>query len=361
MHAAAVIRSLRAGCDGTEIFGITGPSMKHEGCETLIDMKQLNVMGVSDVLKALPRIRRARNDILEWAGYNKPEIAILVDFPGFHINVGTRLRKLGIPVLHYIAPKLWAWGAWRAGRLKRSQDKLACILPFEPEWFEKRRIEARYVGNPSAATCAAGWNRAEFRQRLGLTPETPVLAILPGSRPSELAHHMPLLAESWRKLQRQYPGMRCIVPVAPGVDETLLDPLLREGAIPIRRMEKGFALRADAAIAVSGTATLELALWDVPTVLVYRTSLLTLFMAKKLVRVPFLGLANILLHASVMPELIQDEATVENIVRSVQPLLLQGGGEAMRQRAMFASLRAMLGDDDPGDTVAAMAMRMMAS
>ncbi len=334
--------------------------MKHAGCETLVDMEQLNVMGVSDVLRALPRIRRARNSMLEWANHNKPDIAILVDFPGFHINLGARLRKLGIPVLQYIAPKLWAWGSWRVGRLKQSQDKLACILPFEPEWFGGRRIEARYVGNPSATTCATGWSGAEFRQRLGFASDTPVLAVLPGSRPSELAHHMPLLAESWKVLQRQYPNTRCVVPIAPGVDKALLEPLTREGAIPVRRMEKDFALRTDAAIAVSGTATLELALWDVPAVLVYRASPLTVFMAKKLVQVPFVGLANILLHASVMPELIQNEATVENIVRSVRPLL-QGGEEAMRQRTMFASLRTMLGNDDAANAVAAMAMRMVTS
>jgi len=332
--------------------------MKHAGCETLIDMEQLNVMGVSDVLKALPRIRRARNDILKWAGHHKPDIAILVDFPGFHINLGARLRKLGIPVLQYIAPKLWAWGSWRVWRLKQSQNKLACILPFEPEWFGGRDIEAHYVGNPSANTCATGWDRAEFRRRLGFAPDAPVLAILPGSRPSELVHHMPLLTESWKALRCRHPNVRCVVPVAPGVDKTLLEPLVQEGAVPLERMERGFALRADAAIAVSGTATLELALWDVPTVLVYRTSPLTVFMAKKLVRVPFVGLANILLRAPAMPELIQDEATIENIVRSVLPLL-QGGEASMRQRTMFASLRTMLGDDDAADAVANMAVRMV--
>ncbi|MDQ6960496.1 MAG: lipid-A-disaccharide synthase [Mariprofundaceae bacterium] len=357
MHAAAVIESLNSRYGHAEIFGITGPSMKRAGCETLIDMEQLNVMGVSDVLRALPRIRRIRNDILEWAGHNRPDIAILVDFPGFHINLGARLRKLGIPVLQYIAPKLWAWGSWRVGRLKHSQDKLACILPFEPKWFGARGIAACYAGNPSVAACAKGWSGAELRQRLGFARDKPLLAILPGSRPSELAHHVPLLTESWKMIQRQYPDACCVVPVAPGVDKALLESLIKEGAVPVNRMEDCFALRADAAIAVSGTATLELALWDVPTVLVYRTSPLTVFMAKKVVRVPFIGLANILLNASVMPELIQEEATAGNIVRTVLPLL-QFGEEAALQRTMFAALRTMLGGDDPAAAVAAMSVQM---
>jgi len=357
MHAAAVIKSLAAGHNPPEIFGITGPAMKKAGCKTLIDMEQLNVMGVSDVLKSLPRIRRVRNGILEWAASHRPDVAILVDFPGFHMNLGKKLRKLGIPVLHYIAPKLWAWGAWRVKHLKQSQDELACILPFEPEWFANRGIAAHYAGNPSAVACGQGWNREEFRQRLGFSDDIPVLAILPGSRPSELAHHVPLLAESWKIMQQQCPNARCVVPLAPGVDKTLLKPLVKAGALPIDRMAAGFALRADAAIAVSGTATLELALWDVPTVLVYRTSRLTVFMARKVVKVPYIGLANILLNASAMPELIQEDATAENIVHTALPLL-QGGKEAMQQREKFVLLRGLLGKKDPAETIAMMALHM---
>jgi len=357
MHAAAVIKSLNAGHKPPDMYGITGPAMKNAGCETLVDMEQLNVMGVSDVLKSLPRIRRVRNEILRWVVSNRPDAAILVDFPGFHINLGTRLRKLGIPVLHYIAPKLWAWGAWRVKRLKQSQDKLACILPFEPEWFAKHGVAAHYAGNPSATACAQGWNRAEFRQRLGLPKNVPVLAVLPGSRPSELAHHVPLLVESWKIIQQQCPDVRCVVPLAPGVDETLLEPLMKEGATPVDRMEAGFALRSDAAIAVSGTATLELALWDVPTVLVYRSSRLTMFMAKKVVRIPYVGLANILLNEAIMPELIQEDATVEHIVQAALPLL-HGKKEAMRQQEKFATLRTLLGDKNPAETIAAMVMQM---
>jgi len=357
MHAAAIIKSLNAGHNPPDIYGITGPAMKNAGCETLIDMEQLNVMGVSDVLKALPRIRRARNEILKWASSNKPDVTILVDFSGFHMSLGKKLRKLGIPVLHYIAPKLWAWGAWRVKRLKRSQDKLACILPFEPEWFGKHGVDAHYVGNPSAAACVQGWDRAEFRQRLGFPEDTPVLAMLPGSRPSELAHHVSLLVESWKIIQQQCPDARCVVPQAPGVDKTLLEPLMKEGIVPISRMEAGFALRADAAIAVSGTATLELALWDVPTVLVYRTSMLTMFIAKKVVQAPYAGLANILLNAPVMPELIQDDATVENIVRAALPLL-HGKKDAIRQQEKFASLRSLLGDKNPAETITAMVLQM---
>jgi len=356
IHAAAVIQALRDGGGHAEIYGIAGPAMRQTGCQALSDMEQLNVMGVSDVLRSLPRIIRVRGRILDWAAEYRPDVAILVDFPGFHMNLGARLRRLGIPVLQYIAPKLWAWGAWRVKRLRQSGDELACILPFEPEWFGRRGIEARYVGNPSAIACARGWSAAEFRRKLHLDHDRRVLALLPGSRPSELAHHVPLFEKLWRLVRQQRPDVSCVIPVAPGVDRSLLAVLAADGAKLVDRMQTDFSLRADAAVAVSGTATLELALWDVPTVLVYRASALTVLMARKVVRLRHIGLANILLgHETVMPELIQKNASPERIVAELLPLL-ENGEASRRQRLKFAALRALLGEKNPADEVASMVL-----
>lgn len=356
MHAAAVIRALKETTDITEVYGIAGPAMREAGCHTLIDMNALNVMGISDVLRALPRIYRIRNRILSEIEAHRPDIAILVDFPGFHINLGTKIRRLDIPVIHYIAPKLWAWGAWRARRLKRSQDRLACILPFEPEWFAARGITARYVGNPSAISCDTGIRREAFKESLGLAKDAPLLAILPGSRPGELDRHIPLLLDAWKEIRRRMPGVCCVVPVAPGVSRERFASFTEAGALLVDRMQEGYALRTDAAIAVSGTATLELALWDVPTVLIYRASPLTVYLARKVVNLKCIGLANIILGDSpVMPELIQQDATVENIVERTIPLLA-GGPEATAQHEAFWQLRDRLGTMNPAREVAVMAV-----
>ena len=359
LHAARVVQALKSRRPLLRVVGITGPAMRAAGCETLVDLRELNVMGVVDVLKSLPRIRGVRAKVLEFAAAQRPDAAILVDFPGFHLNIGRKLRRSGVPVLQYIAPKLWAWGAWRSGKLRGAQDALASILPFEPAWFATHGIRAEYVGNPSAAACREGWDADTFFSRAGLKTKAKTLAILPGSRPSEIAHHVGLLADCWRKLREYDAGIQAVAPLAPGLDEEALSPLRELGVRLIPRMQEGFRLHADVAMAVSGTATLELALWDIPTVLVYQTAPLTVFLARRVVKASYIGLANILLDEAAMPELIQEQANAERMVAEVRRLL-DDASEAERQKQHFARLRRMLGDADPALAVAERALALAA-
>ncbi len=358
LHAAEVVRALLRQPGKTSIHGIAGPNMQKAGCHTLVPMSELEVMGVSDVLRVLPRIYRVQSTVLSWARKNRPDVAILVDYPGFHMRLGRKLRSMGIPVLHYIAPKLWAWGAWRARYLKQSQDRLACIFPFETDWFASHGISARYVGNPTAIHSRQGWTRQQLCQRSSLDPEKTILALMPGSRPGELRDHLPLLAEVLVRARQVFPGCQYVVSQAPGIGKEAYLPLTGQGAVLIDRMAEGFAFRVDAAVAVSGTATLETALWDVPTVLVYRSSWLTVSLARKLVRLRCAGLANILLgDQPVMPELIQEACTVDAIMRELLPLL--GRDEAAaHQRQAFVALHEILGNKDPGVAVAHMAKEL---
>ncbi|PIW47130.1 MAG: lipid-A-disaccharide synthase [Zetaproteobacteria bacterium CG12_big_fil_rev_8_21_14_0_65_54_13] len=343
MHAATVVAELRSRFPDASIHGIAGLRMQAAGCTVLHDMAELNVMGLGEVLAALSRIRRVEASVLGWCEQQQPDVAVLVDFSSFHMRLGRKLRALGIPVIHFVAPKLWAWGSWRVRKLRQSQDALACILPFEPEWFAARGIAARFVGNPSAEACANGWSAAALKQRLGLTEGQTLLALLPGSRPQELRTHVPLLAEVLQRMREHCPDIACVVPVAPGVAMAALEPLWQAGAMPIRREEEGYALRADLAVAVSGTATLELALWDVPTLLVYKTSPLFAFLARRLVQLQCAGLANIILDDKpVMPELIQQACTVDQIMLHLLPLL-DDGKSAAAQRTAFKQLRQRLG------------------
>ncbi len=357
-HAAAVVAVLRERYPDCHVAGIAGEGMQEAGCEMLRDISELNVMGVGDVLAALPRIRHIEHSVLGWCREQRPALAILVDFSSFHMRLGRKLRAMGIPVLHYIAPKLWAWGGWRVRRLRGSQDALACILPFEPQWFGRRGIPARYVGNPSAFACRHGWSASELKQRLGVHEDQILLAMLPGSRQQEIRMHVPLLADTLRRLSMDDSRIRCVVPVAPGIRKADLEPLWQAGALAIDRRDPDYALRADAAVAVSGTATLELALWDVPSVLVYRSSAVMMFLARHLVQVKCAGLANIILDdEAVMPELIQKHCNPENIRREVAAIL-HDATVAARQRRGFAELRRRLGNNDPAACVADMAAEL---
>lgn len=362
MHAAGVVTALRQRFPGISLSGIAGPAMQAAGCAPLYPMSELNVMGINDVVRAWPRIRRVAQGVLAWAETERPELVILVDFPGFHMRLGAKLRRLGIPVLQYIAPKLWAWGSWRTGRLRGAQDGLACIFPFEPDWFGERGIDARYVGNPSAVACRRGWSGAQLRARMDLAADTPLVALLPGSRPGELARHVPVLAAAWKRVAAARPHAHAVVPAAPGADAALLAPLLDAPRVHrIDRMQEGYALRADAAVAVSGTATLELALWQVPSILVYRGTPLMMALARRLVRLPHAGLANILLGEEAMPELIQEDCTEQAVADWILKLLDANGDVATAQRQQFARLEAMLGDADPAAGVVDMAVSLCAA
>ncbi len=361
MHGAALIRAWRARHPDARISAVAGEAMRAAGCESIMPMESLNVMGLGDVLRALPRILRIARRLTDWAAEQRPDLVVLIDFPGFHLRLGARFRRLGIPVLYYIAPKLWAWGAWRVAKLRRAQDRLACILPFEPAWFATRGIVAEYVGNPSAHACIdRGWSREELCRRHGLDPSRPLLALLPGSRAGELARHLPLLVEVGREVLRQMPQVQLLSARAPGVDAQALAPLKEAGVVIVDRLQDGYALRVDAALAVSGTATLELALWNVPSVLVYRNSPLMIGLARRLVATRCAGLANIILDDTlVMPECIQEHATLAHVLPLLLPLLRADSSQAREQRRAFAHLRECLGSQDPALGVCRLVERML--
>ena len=358
LHASALIRAIRAQNSDIMLHGVAGPQMVKEGCVALHRMEELNVMGLGDVIRALPRISRIEKSLLTSLQANRPDIAILVDFPGFNMRLGKKLRAMGIPVVHYIDPKLWAWGSWRVKKLKQSQDRLASILPFEEKWFGERGIDVTYVGNPSAIECRSGWSRDEFRQKLDVDDDNRLIALLPGSRPGELARHVPLMAELNVEIKKRYPDAITVTTRAPGVSDDQLRPLLDSGVTLIDRQQEGYALRADAAIAASGTATLELALWDVPTVLFYRASPFAMWLGKKLLRTRCVGLANIILgDEPVMPELLQEEASVENVLRELVPIL--EGDASAKQRQKFAELKEILTDKNPSEELAKIVLKQL--
>ncbi len=355
-HGAALVKALKTQYPELIIEGVAGPMMQAAGCLAIVDMQELNVMGIVDVVRALPRILAAKKRMLEHVRKHPPMLAFLLDYPGLHMRIGQAMRRENIPVIQYIAPKLWAWGAWRVKRLRRSQDILASILPFEEQWYAQHGIKAAYVGNPSAYACRFGWHREQLCAHTGLQIERPILAILPGSRRSELKHHQELMCGLLKRLKKDHPNYQVIVPVAPHLESSLFDDFVALGAVLVARESTDFALRVDAAVAVSGTATLELALWDTPTVLTYKTSPITAWLAWRLVKLRYVGLANILLqHQQVMPELIQEYCTLDAVQAALWPLLEEQSLAAAKQRQAFKQLRHSLGTQNPADGLASLA------
>ncbi|HYR18633.1 MAG TPA: lipid-A-disaccharide synthase [Myxococcales bacterium] len=331
LHGAAVLRELRALRPGLMAFGAGGALLRAEGCETLVRAEDLSVMGIAEVLPAIPRILRALRTLRRAAEQRRPRVALLIDSPDFNLRLARKLRRLGIQVAYFIGPSVWAWRTYRVRQIARDVARMLVILPFEAEFYARHGVKAVYVGNPladglrpllPATPTRTSTSRPDLRRALGLDPGSPVLALLPGSRRQEIRRIWPALLAAARLLRERMPDLQLVVPVAPTVQRDWLRTDLPITFVEGRAPEVLGA--ADAAVVASGTATLEAALAQVPTVVVYRLSWLSWIVGRLLVRLPFVSLVNLLAGRRLVPELLQRDCTGARIAESAAPLLSAG-------------------------------------
>jgi lipid-A-disaccharide synthase len=328
LHGAAVLRELRSIRPEVRAFGAAGPLLRREGCEALVRAEDLSVMGIAEVLPALPRVFRALRTLSRAAAERLPRAALLIDSPDFNLRLSRRLRRLGIPVAYFIGPSVWAWRTYRVRQIARDVARMLVILPFEAEFYARHGVSAVYVGNPltdaqlgevSPDPSSTAQLRSTTRRSIGLDPDRPALALLPGSRRQEVRRIWPAMIAAARTLRVRLPELQLVVPVAPTVRREWLATDVSVTFIEGRAPEVLAA--ADAAVVASGTATLEAALAAVPTVVVYRLSWLSWFVGRLLVRVPFISLVNLLAGRKVVPELLQGECRGDRIAQRAQALL----------------------------------------
>lgn len=359
LHAAAVLRELNLLRPGVRAFGAAGPLLRAEGCEALVRAETLGVMGIAEVLPALPRLWRAFRTLLAASRERAPRAALLVDSPDFNLRLAKRLKAGGLRVVYFIGPSVWAWRTYRVRQIARDVFRMLVILPFEEAFYSAHGARATYVGNPLVdrlllpATSANGSAarppldasaRTALRASLGLDPARPVLALLPGSRRQELQRLWRPLLEAGRRLLAEYPGLQLIVPIAPSVDQAKLEAeaaALGLAPLLVTGRTADVLASADAAAVASGTATLEAALEGTPLVVVYRTSWLTWLVGRLLVRVKFVSLVNLLAGRALVPELLQRACTPERIAAGLRPLL-DGGPRRQDQLRGFEGLRQLL-------------------
>jgi lipid-A-disaccharide synthase len=276
------------------------------------------------------------------AGERRPRAALLIDSPDFNLRLARRLRRLHVPVACFIGPSVWAWRAYRVRQIARDVARMLVILPFEASFYQERGVRATYVGNPLADSLK---HVPEGAPPLGLEPDRPVLALLPGSRRQEIRRLWDPLLRAGRALRAERPGLQLVCPVAPTIDRALLgfapDVIFVDGRAP------EVLAAADAAVVASGTATLEAALAGTPMVVVYKMSWLSWLIGRLLVRVPFVSLVNLLAGRAIVPELLQSACTPERIARAVAPLL-EGGPERTMQIQGLEAIRAQLAPPGSG-------------
>ncbi|TMB29879.1 MAG: lipid-A-disaccharide synthase [Deltaproteobacteria bacterium] len=352
-HGASVLRELRSLVPDLSAFGAGGPRLREEGCETLVRAEDLSVMGVVDVIPAIPRLWRSLGMLRRVAAERTPRAALLIDSPDFNLRLAKRLRPLGIPVVYFIGPSVWAWRRYRIRQIARDVLRMLVILPFEAAFYERSGVNATYVGNPVAdavRSTAAAPAREDLRRTLGLDEGRPVLALLPGSRRGEIERIFPRMVEAATVLRGQVEGLQLVVPVAPTISREELAAKAPRDAVFVAGRAFDVLRACDAAIVTSGTATLEAALAGAPAVVVYRTSWINWLLGRLLVRVKHLALPNLLAGRAVMPELLQSRCTPERIAESAAPLLDSRSAERSRQ---IEGLRAVRDELAPSGSLGA--------
>ncbi len=341
LHAARVVEALRA-LGPCRVAGIAGPALRAAGVEPLAAMEDLAVLGFAEIPARLPALLRTRARLMRALSDFAPHAVLLVDYPGFNLRLGPELKRRGARVFYYIAPQVWAWHAERAQAMARWVDHLAVVFPFEERLFRSAGVETTFVGHPLMDGLKPEVEETNFRAELGAAPGQRILGLLPGSRAQELERHLKPMLAAAHELTRTRPDLLAVLPLAPGLEPRGLKPSVLGGVRLVRGRVHATQAFATACAVASGTATLETALFGTPLVIVYRTGWLNYAIARRMVRLPRIGLPNIVADADVAPELIQEGLTPERLAATLAPWLDDPAVNAARRRAL-AVVRERLG------------------
>jgi len=328
-------------------FGLGGPEMAASGTDILYSLEELNIVGIFEALRSWRRVRQLLVSLRNEALRRKAKAAVLIDSPDFNLRLARMLRAAGIPVLYYISPTIWAWRAGRLNQIRRYVNRMLLIFPFEKEIYDKAGIPAIYVGHPLLSRLKVKLSASEFRTKYNLPPETPLITLLPGSRPMEISRHGPILSKSIDLIMNKVNASFILIR-ARTVDKNLIERFFvqqPELLILDETEDKYEAMAAsDIILAACGTANMEACLLEVPFIAFYRISPLVYFLGRKLVRVKNYSIVNILAGKRLVPELIQEKFTPENLAGEVLSLLSSPEKrETMKKE--FRCLRELLGDD----------------
>jgi lipid-A-disaccharide synthase len=342
MYAARLASALTA-TTGAKLFGLGSEKMRAAGVVVVADYHSMSVVGIFEVIAKLPAVWRNWRTMEKEAARRKPQLAILVDSPGFNLGLGRRLRKQGIPVIYFIGPQVWAWRRGRVKTIKRLVQRILVIVPFEEKIYRDAGVPVDFVGHPLADVVAATATRDEFAARHGIDARRKIVVLLPGSRMGEMERHMPILLDACRRLDRDL-NPEFVLASTPGLAAQAAKECQASGVkIRVLTGETYNALAAaDCALVSSGTATVECALLGAPMVVFYRVSRLSALVMRFMLRTPFIAMANLIAGKRVVPELVQDDFTSANLEAEARRLLTEPTARD-EMRAGLAEVRQKLG------------------
>ena len=321
IHGAHLVEAMQALDPRVEFFGIGGSALQEAGVGIRVDNSRIAVVGISEAISKLKTLFNALRIAKEDLKTYHPALLIVIDFPDFNLRVATVAKKLGIPVMYYISPQIWAWRTKRVRKIKKVVDQMVVIFPFEVAFYKKWHVPVTFVGHPllDGRTAMMSGETKEGLRRDGL-----LIGLLPGSRNEEVARLLPIMVQVADILSKQIPGIRFTIPVAPSVDRDFVEAIAAEGATRFMIVSDGLQdvlYGAKLLITASGTVTLEAAIAGTPMIIVYKVSGLSYWLGKRLIRVKYIGLANLVAGRPIVPELIQHEASAEKIAHRALQML----------------------------------------
>lgn len=363
LHGAKLVHALKKLHPDMDCYGIGGERMRQAGFHGLVDVSELSVIGLTEAVKHYRRLRRILNRMKEELQLNRPELLVLIDSPDFNLPLARAARKLGIKVLYYISPQIWAWRSSRIRVIKHCVDMMATVFPFEENFYRDAGVPVAYVGHPLVEDAHATADRAALIRSMGLDAEKKIVGIFPGSRESEIEHNLPVLVQSALALSKRLGNLQFVVPVAPTLPAHLVERYIQHTPADITATNSDIydvIDACDAVAATSGTVTLQVTLMQTPMVILYRVSPLTYLILKRLVNFSYAGIANVIADREICREFIQHEASPENIAGELERLLSDPAYTDRMKREM-GEIRKILGEKNGSVETAKLALQLIES
>ena len=360
-HAAHVLEALKSKVENVKCFGMGADALQGVGVELIVDCRELAVIGIVDVLINYPRFMKRLALLRETMRQRTPDVLLIVDYPDFNLKLAQTAKSLGIPVLFYISPKVWAWRAGRVTRIAELVTHMAVLFPFEVEIYQQAGVPVTYVGNPVVADAVSTFSVADARRHFNLLPDSPVVTLLPGSRTGEINRNLPAMLATASIIADEIPECQFLLPVAPTLHASFINDTIGDSGPALLSVVTGDsrdAMRAaDVALVASGTATLETAMMGTPLVVMYIISQINYAIMKRLIKIPDISLVNIVAGRRIVPEYVQHEATPEAMARDVLSLMRDDARRGQMQ-VELQRLKDMMGDGGASERVAQLVVQL---
>ena len=324
LHGAGLVRELKKLNPGIEYSGVGGSKLKEEGMAILFSIDRLAFMGFYEVLKNLALIQELKNKLLDFIDQNKPDLVILIDYPGFNLRFAKEVKKRNIPVLYYISPQVWAWGKRRVKAISKLVDRMLVFFPFEEELYKQEEVRVNFIGHPLLDLVKPSFSKQDFRNRLKIREGESLIGILPGSRWQEIENILPPMLRSCSILKQRLKNLKIAIGLAPTIDVNKAELFLKKTNPEVQFLKDStydLMSHSDLLLVTSGTATLESAISGTPLIILYKTSFLTYFIARLMVKIPFIGMVNIVAGEKIVPEFIQFQIKPQKIAQEMERIL----------------------------------------